>query len=101
MTEQRLSDLIDPALRGLGVRGQVREERLRIALAEVVGAGLASLCRAARLDRGVLLIATANSSLAHHLQLDAPPGLDPLNHPVVHDLVRPTPAHARSAPTCR
>ena len=88
MTEERLSDLIDPALRGLGVRGQVREERLRLALADVVGAGLAPMCRAERLDRGVLLIATANSSLAHQLQMDAPRVIDALNLRVGQDLVR-------------
>lgn len=88
MTEERLSDLIDPALRGLGVRGQVREERLRRALAEVVGASLASLCRAERLDRGVLLIATANTALAHQLQMDAPRVVDALNRHVGQDLVR-------------
>jgi predicted nucleic acid-binding Zn ribbon protein len=88
VSEQRLSDLIDPALRGLGVRGQVREERLRLALADVVGAGLASLCRAERLDRGVLLIATANSALAHQLQMDAPRVIDALNRRVGQDLVR-------------
>lgn len=88
MTEQRLSDLIDPALRGLGVRVQVREERLRLALADVVGAGLASLCRAEQLDRGVLVIATANSALAHQLQMDAPRVIDALNQRVGQDLVR-------------
>ena len=95
MTEQRLSDLIDPALRGLGVRGQVREERLRIALAEVVGAGLASLCRAERLDRGVLLIATANSALAHQLQMDAPRVIASLTRRVGPALVRRNRSPAR------
>jgi predicted nucleic acid-binding Zn ribbon protein len=88
VSEERLSDLIDPALRGLGVRGQVREERLRLALADVVGAGLAALCRAERLDRGVLLIATTNSALAHQLQMDAPRVIDALNRRVGQDLVR-------------
>jgi len=88
LSEERLSDLIDPALRGLGVRGQVREERLRLALAEVVGASLASLCRAQRFDRGVLLIATANTALAHQLQMDAPRVIDALNRRIGQDLVR-------------
>jgi predicted nucleic acid-binding Zn ribbon protein len=88
VSEERLSDLIDPALRGLGVRGQVREERLRLALADVVGDSLASLCRAQRLDRGVLLIATANTALAHQLQMDAPRVIDALNRRVGQDLVR-------------
>jgi predicted nucleic acid-binding Zn ribbon protein len=88
VSEERLSDLIDPALRGLGVRAQVREERLRLALADVVGDSLASLCRAQRLDRGVLLIATANTALAHQLQMDAPRVIDALNRRVGQDLVR-------------
>jgi len=88
VSEERLGDLIDPALRGLGVRGPVREERLRIALAEVVGPGLAALCRAERLDRGVLLLATANSALAHQLQMDAPRVIAALNRRVGQDLVR-------------
>jgi predicted nucleic acid-binding Zn ribbon protein len=88
VSEERLSDLIEPALRGLGVRGQVREERLRLALADVVGDSLKSLCRAQQLDRGVLLIATANTALAHQLQMDAPRVIDALNRRVGQDLVR-------------
>lgn len=75
----RLSDLLDPALRGLGIRGRVREEQLRGLLAEAVGPALAPLCRAERLDRGVLLIATANSALAHQLQLESPRLIAALN----------------------
>ena len=70
------------------MRGPVREERLRLALAEIVGASLASLCRAERLDRGVLLITTANTALAHQLQMDAPRVIDALNRHVGQDLVR-------------
>lgn len=70
--EQRLSDILDPALRGLGVRTRVREERLKRVLADLVGPALAPVCRAERLDHGVLLIATANTALAHQLQLESP-----------------------------
>lgn len=87
-TEQRLSELIDPALRGLGVRAQVREQRLRDALAAILGSSLSSLCRAERLDRGSLLIATANTALAHQLQLDAPRVIDELNQRMGQELVR-------------
>ena len=89
MTEERLSDLIDPALRGLGVRGQVREERLRLALADVVGAGLwhHSAVRSGSTAE-CSLIATANSALAHQLQMDAPRVIDALNRRVGQDLVR-------------
>ena len=79
MTADRIGDLIDPALRNLGVRGRVREEQLRVALAGIVGASLATLCRAERLDHGALLIATANSALAHQLQMDAPQVIAALN----------------------
>jgi hypothetical protein len=79
VSAERIADLIDPALRGLGVRGRVREEQLRLALDEIVGVTLAPMCRAERLDRGALLIATANSALAHQLQMDAPRLINALN----------------------
>ena len=71
MTVDRLRDLLDPALRSLGIRGRVREEQLRGLLSEAVGPALAPLCRAERLDHGALLIATANTALAHQLQLES------------------------------
>lgn len=79
MNADRVGDIIDPALRGLGVRGRVREEQLRIAFAGVVGPALAPMCRADRLSRGALVIATANSALAHQLQLEAPHLIASLN----------------------
>ena len=42
-----------------------------IVLSEAVGPALAPLCRAERLDHGALLIATANTALAHQLQLES------------------------------
>ena len=77
--EERLGDILDPALRTLGVRSRVREERLRLVLGDVVGPALASMCRAERLERGVLLIATANTALAHQLQLESPRLIDAFN----------------------
>ena len=68
---ERLSDLVDPALRGLGVRGRVREVQVRDVFAEVVGPALSSMCRAVSLERGVLLVAVANTSLSHQLHLDS------------------------------
>ncbi len=88
MSTHRVSDLIDPALRGLGVRGRVREEQLRMALAEMLGPGLAPLCRAEKLERGALLIATANTALAHQLQLDAPRVIATLNRELGVDAVQ-------------
>ncbi len=68
---ERLSDLIDPALRGLGVRGHVREVQVRDIFNEVVGPALAPMCRAITLERGVLLVGVANTSLSHQLHLDS------------------------------
>jgi hypothetical protein len=67
----RLSDLIDPALRGLGVRGRVREVQVRDVFEDIVGPALSPMCRAISLDRGVLLIGVANTSLSHQLHLDS------------------------------
>ena len=80
--EERLGDILDPALRGLGVRTRVREERLRLVLGDVVGPALAPMCRAERLERGVLLIATANTALSHQLQLESPRLIDAFNDAV-------------------
>jgi Dna[CI] antecedent, DciA len=68
---ERLSNLIDPALRGLGVRGRVREVQVRDIFNEVVGPALAPMCRAITLERGVLLVGVANTSLSHQLHLDS------------------------------
>ena len=71
MSADRVSDLIDPALRGLGVRVQVREQQLRAALHDIVGPSLARMCRVDRLERGALVVATANTALSHQLQMDS------------------------------
>jgi hypothetical protein len=68
---ERLSELIDPALRGLGVRGRVREVQVRDIFNEVVGPALSPMCRAITLERGVLLVGVANTSLSHQLHLDS------------------------------
>lgn len=86
--EERLGDMLEPALRGLGVRAKVREERVRRVLAEVVGPALAPHCRAERLDRGVLLIATANTALAHQLQLESPRVIAACNEAVGDQVVK-------------
>jgi len=84
----RVGDLLDPALRGLGVRGQVRDEQLRALLAAILGPTLAPMCRAIRLERGALLIATSNTALAHQLQLDTPRLIAALNAGLHTDAVR-------------
>ena len=87
-TPDRLADLIDPALRALGVRTRVREEQLRTLFAGVVGPALAPMCRAERLDRGVLLIATTNTALSHQLQLESQQLMRSLNTALGTDAVR-------------
>ena len=79
MPEDRVSNLFDPALRGLGIRGRVREEQVRALFAHVVGPALAAHCRAERLDHGTLVIATASTALAHQLQLESPRLINSLN----------------------
>ena len=88
MPEERIGDLFDNALRKLGVRREVRQLQLQEAFAEVVGETLSPLCRAVSLDRGALRIATANSALAHQLQLDAPRLIDALNERIGADAVK-------------
>jgi len=84
----RVADILDPALRGLGVRTRVREEQLRVLLAEIVGPALAPMCRAVRLERGALLIATSNTALAHQFQLDSLRLIASLNAALGADAVR-------------
>ena len=57
----------------------MREEQLREALTELVGPNLAPMCRAERLERGALLIATTNTALAHQLQMDSTSLIEALN----------------------
>jgi len=86
--ETRLSDILDPALRRLGVRRAVREAQLQEAFVEVVGPAVAPLCRALSLDRGALLVATAHTALAHQLQLEAPRIIHALNERVGEGTVK-------------
>ena len=88
MTEERLGELFDPALRRLGVRREVRTIQLREAFAMVVGEQLTGLCQAVSLDRGTLCIATAHTALAHQLQLDSPAVVAALNERIGHPAVR-------------
>ncbi len=84
----RLSDLIDPALRGLGVRGRVREVRVQEIFAEVIGPALAPMCRAVSLDRGVLLIGVSNTALSHQMHLESVRLIGTLNERLGADAVR-------------
>ena len=86
--ERRVDQLLDPALRGLGVAGQVRELQLQSIFAEVVGPALAPMCSALSLDRGRLVIATTHSALAHQLQMEAPDLIAALNGKLGSDSVK-------------
>ncbi|HEV3124428.1 MAG TPA: DUF721 domain-containing protein [Candidatus Dormibacteraeota bacterium] len=88
MKERLLADGLDAALRGLGVRRQVREAQVATVFAEVIGGQLAAICRAVSLERGTLCIATAHSALAHQLQLEAPQLIAALNAHMGTDAVR-------------
>ena len=86
--EQRLDQIVWPALRRMGISRKVREAQLDDVFALAVGPALAALCRPAGLDRGVLTIATAHGALAHQLQLDAPRLITTLNEHLGGDVVR-------------
>jgi predicted nucleic acid-binding Zn ribbon protein len=86
--EQRVSDILDPALRRMGIRRAVREEQVRDAFAEVVGPAVSPLCRAVSLERGVLLVATTHTALAHQLQMEAPRLIHALNQRVGENTVK-------------
>lgn len=83
-----ISDLIDPALRGLGVRGRVREAQVREIFTELIGPALSSMCRAMSLDRGVLVIGVANTALSHQIHLDSVQLIAALNERLGADAVR-------------
>jgi|SRR5581483_7716103 len=76
---EHVSELLDPALKSMGVRHEVRSAQLHDVFVEVVGSALSSHCSAVSLDRGALLIATTNSALAHQLQLESPQIIAALN----------------------
>jgi hypothetical protein len=86
--EERLGQILWPAVRRMGISRKVRDAQLDDVLALVVGPALAPLCRPAGLDRGVLTIATAHGALAHQLQLDAPRMIASLNEHLGGDVVR-------------
>lgn len=86
--EERISDTFEAALRRLGVRRAVREAQLQDVFAEIVGPAVAPLCRAISLDRGVLLVATEHTALAHQLQMEAPRIIHALNQRVGPDTVK-------------
>src|SRR5258708_39670789 len=86
--EQRLDQIIWPALRRMGISRKVRDAQLDELLALAVGPALAALCQPAGLDRGVLTIATAHGALAHQLQLDPPRLIASLNERLGGDVVR-------------
>ena len=85
---EHISDLIEPALRGLGVQRRVREEQVRDIFAEVVGPALSSMCRVESLDRGVLAIAVSNTALSHQIHAESVHIIAALNERLGSDSVR-------------
>ncbi len=71
MEEERVHDLLDRTLRTMGIRAAVRDAQIRAAFAAVVGPAMERFCQAERIERDVLVVATGNSALSHHLQLDS------------------------------
>jgi predicted nucleic acid-binding Zn ribbon protein len=86
--EERIDGVMERALNKLGVGRQVREVRVQEALERVVGPAVAPLCSAVSLDRGTLVITTANGALAHQLQLDSPRLIEGLNREMGADVVK-------------
>ena len=68
---EHIADLIDPALRGLGVQRGVREEQVREVFAEIIGPVLSPMCRVVSLDRGVLAVAVSNTALSHQIHAES------------------------------
>lgn len=85
---EHISDIIEPALRGLGVQRRVREEQLRDVFAELVGPALSPMCRVAGLDRGVLAIAVSNTALSHQIHVESVHLIAALNERVGGNTVR-------------
>lgn len=88
MSEERLGDLVDSALRTLGARQAVREAQVRDAFAEMVGPQLSEICRAVSLERGVLCVATSHGALAQQLHADSPALIAELNRRIGSDAIR-------------
>ncbi len=72
----------------MGVRGQVRDAQIQEAFALAVGDAMVRLCRAERLERDTLVVASANPSLTHQLQLDSPRVMSAINKRLGATVVR-------------
>ena len=83
-----ISELIDPALRGLGVRGRVREAQVREIFGDLVGPALSPMCRVLTLERGVLVIGVSNTALSHQIHLDSVQLIASLNDRLGAEAVR-------------
>ena len=88
MAMDRIGDLLDPALRGMGVRARVREAQVSASLAAAVGDAMAPMCRVLKLERGTLMVGTSHPALAHQLSLDSPALISALNSRLGVEVVR-------------
>jgi hypothetical protein len=65
-----LAELLEPALKRMGIHGAVRDVQIGDVFADVVGAALAPHCRALRVEHGALVVACVNPALAQQLHLE-------------------------------
>lgn len=79
MEEEPVSNLLDRTLRAMGIRQQVRDVQIREVFAVVMGPAMLPFCRAERLERGTLVVASTNSALAHQIHMDSPRVIDAIN----------------------
>lgn len=86
--DERLGDLLEPTLKKMGIRGQVRDAQVGDIFAKIVGPAISQMCRALRVERDSLVIGTQNSALSHQLQLEAPRLIASLNAELGGPVVR-------------
>ncbi len=66
-----IQSALGDAVKKMGVQRAVTEELAREAFLDAVGYPVAGMCSVVRLDRGALVLATANTALSHQLQMDS------------------------------
>jgi len=66
-----IQSALGDAVKKMGVQKAVMDELAREAFFDAVGLPIAGMCSVMRIDRGSLILGTANSALSHQLQMDA------------------------------
>lgn len=85
---RRLSSLLSPALKDLGIFQRTREAQVRSLWPGVVGARLATECWPETLRGGTLVVRASSAALSHQLRLEAPVLLARLNEKLGDSVVR-------------